>query len=156
LLSGTDTPAGDGWTCTVTCTPTSGTALAVSAPQEGATADFRVTLTPAQTTTLGAGVVRWVALATDGTEAWPIGGGYFELATLSGQTAAEAKYTALRTAYDQLALSGVAAYQIGARTVTKHDLPALKAELNSLAREIQRERYGRGPRVLRGEFTRPA
>lgn len=152
LLAADDTPADAGWTVAVTLhgAAIDGQPVTVAATPEGR--EFRVTVTPTASASLGAGRVRWVAMASKAGETYRIESGQFALESLDGATQARRDLAAIERAMRALREAAVSEYQLGGRTVRKIDLPALRAERNVLAARVRRERNGAAVVQHRGVF----
>jgi hypothetical protein len=142
LLAAPDTPANDGWACAVSLTPAIGSVQTVAAAPEGTGPDFRVTVTAAATTSLGAGNMGWSALATKAGEGVLVGRGRVLLVAPSGRTPDETYLADLKAAIQQRALGGIAAYAIAGRTFTHLSLAELQAEYNRVASRVRTARTG--------------
>jgi hypothetical protein len=142
LLAAPDTPSSDGWACAVSLTPATGSVQTVTAAPEGTGPDFRVTVSAALTTTLGAGNMGWSALATKAGEGVLVGRGRVLLVAPSGRTSDETYLADLEAAIQQRALGGIAAYAIAGRTFTHLTLAELRAERNRVAGRVRAARTG--------------
>jgi hypothetical protein len=142
LLRGADAPAADGWTGAVQCTGAGGVVIDATVATEGGGPDYRVTVSAAQTTTLGAGSVGWSATASKDTEVVPLGHGRFLLSALSGLSADETRLAELDAAIHALTLGGVQSYQVAGRTFSHYELTELRKQRNVVAGRVRRARTG--------------
>lgn len=142
LVAASDTPPADGWACTVTLTNGAGTTSTVTATAEGSTAAFRVTLPAATTTALAEGTARWVAMATKGGEAYPLGSGTIVVTPLGGLSQAERDLAAIDAVIRGRWTADLQSYQVAGKQIVKMEPRELRLLRNRIAQRVRTARHG--------------
>ena len=163
----TDYPAPT-WTLSYTLIHPSNTKITITASQDGSSSNHSVSETPATTAAYTAGVYKWIAEATDGTDVYKVDSGTVEILTdIAAATTYDFRSTAQKTyeAYKSLIEGKATAstldeqgYSIAGRSVSKATPAEIRTEYLRWKRlyqnELDAERINNGQGTRRKILTR--